>query len=262
MVVCRLVTPCRSRVVMMGGLDEDGCFQRITARFRSPLLRFVDFLYFVFSLVSHCRLFPLCAGLLYRTSNLQPMSLPDKRPDNDIFLLSKDETGERVYRAVWDEFYTWEQRNCLTMLHGLHQPVLLPEPLPSDDLSESDGDPLHSELNEYRDWFTIEIHDAPGSILDVDLLPLKLKLLDEGISPYPSYAACTPASSNTQCDKNFRDKASFTPFSDDPMFKKGDYLSLFNSFAWQTDFWDPDSTFSCSPFCVPSHPSSRRNDIP
>ena len=180
------------------------------------------------------------------------MSLP--ADNNDVYLLSKEETAYQVYRTTWSEFYDWEQDYCRRTLQGLQQPVSYPVELPSDELSEADTDPLdESELNESTDWFTFEIHDAQGFVSDVDLLPLRTKTQGEGISPYPSYVTCTPSSSNKQHLRNFRDKLSFTPFADDPMFRKDDYLSLFNSLAWQTDFWDPDSMFSISSCSLLDH---------
>jgi hypothetical protein len=71
-------------------------------------------------------------------------------------------------------------------------------------------------LNEYTEWFTFESCDQQQSVYYEDALPLQLKLQEEIISPYPSYSACTPSSTNAQYPKGFMERAPFTPFSDDP----------------------------------------------
>jgi histone-lysine N-methyltransferase EZH2 len=154
------------------------------------------------------------------------------------FLLAKEETGYQVYKSLWKEFYDWERQHCFQTIQGLEQPTKYPEELPPEDSSDSDSLDL---LNEYTEWFTFETRDRHRSVNYEDGLPLKVKLEEEGNFPYPSYTACTPSSSNAQYPKNFMEKAPFIPFADNPTFRKNKYLSLFNSFGWQTDFWDPDS---------------------
>lgn len=160
-------------------------------------------------------------------------------------LLAKDseETAYQVYKGLWNDFYDWERDYCRLTLQGLEKPAVCSEDFP---LAETSGDEvgLFDSLNEFTEWFTV---DESGY---EDALPLQLLLQEEGVAPHSSYSSCTPSSANAHLPKNFMDKASFTPFSDEPRFKTDKYLSLFNTFGWQTDFWDPDSMFFSFPFSL------------
>jgi hypothetical protein len=153
---------------------------------------------------------------------------------DDDFLLEKGETAYHVYKAVWKEFYNWEQVYCLQLILGLSKPEATSEILAIEDLSVY---PRKSDQN--SECFFVENWDVHMSSMDE--LPLQVILLEETLHPYPHYTSCSPGSINVQCPKNLLWTASFNPFADDERFEVLNYLSKFCTFGWQTDFWDPDS---------------------
>jgi len=159
-------------------------------------------------------------------------TIPDGANEN--FLLAKEETAFQVYRSLWKDFYEWDRQFCRQTLQGLQVEQPAEHEFPEFPSECSVNSHSFDSLNEYTEWFTIECCDEHYE----DALPLKLKLQEELFRPYSPYSTCTPSSANAQYHK---EKALFTPFSDDPEFKKNTYLSLFSSFGWQTEFWDPDS---------------------
>jgi len=170
-------------------------------------------------------------------TSANPDDATEKADSDEDFLLAKEETAFQVYKALWKDFYSWDQQFCRQTLQRLQVEQLaefeFPE-FPSECSVNSDS---FNSSNEYTEWFIFECCDEHFE----DALPLKLKLQEERFRPYSSYSTCTPSSTNAQNPKIFMEKAPFTPFSDDSEFKKNKYLSLFSSFGWQTEFWDPDS---------------------
>ncbi len=218
----------------MVNVDEWFCLSGDLTSLRSSELRDYDFH------LIRMFLFPLSEYTHASGSpDETPISLDTVETNENLdedFLLEKGETAYHVYKAVWKEFYNWEQVYCLQLILELSKPETSFEVLSIEDPS------VYSRKSDQNsEWFFVENWDVQMSLVSVDELPLQVLLLEEIFNPYPHYTACTPASINVQCPKNLLWTASFNPFADDERFEVLNYLSKFYTFGWQTDFWDPDS---------------------
>jgi len=157
---------------------------------------------------------------------------------DDDFLLEKGETAYRVYKGLWQEFYAWEHDHSRQSILGLSRTEASFGDLPCE-LDHI----FNYKTDECTEWFTVERWDCQNSAFSVDQIPIQLDVVEEGISPHPRYTACTPSSTSILYPVNFLWTAPFVPYSDDEKFPLEEYLLHFKTFGWQTDFWDPDSSW-------------------
>ncbi|KAG6889607.1 hypothetical protein C0995_016133 [Termitomyces sp. Mi166 len=147
-----------------------------------------------------------------------------------------------VYRAVWNEFYTWEKDYCDNQIDGCERPVGHPSPgLPN----HVDHVPPEFHLKPPKDGslehFTVEHFDAFKNPERYSTMycPDTIKDARQPCG-YPRYEFCTPAAHNEVKVDPHGGALAFIPYADDEEFKIDEYLSHVHRVSWQSDFPDPD----------------------
>ena len=152
----------------------------------------------------------------------------------------------QTYRAVWDQFYEWEQESCKADIAGLAVDV------PGDDasgLSFRDEENLDFEFMtpgegssdamevDYSDSFSFTIHNLEMSSAITSTCSEKRLKHDPAC---PRYFACTPTDGNITHTENFN-IARFIAHDGEPGFDVYEYMELKpESLKWQDSWVDPD----------------------
>ncbi|KAG6819847.1 hypothetical protein H0H93_008050 [Arthromyces matolae] len=146
----------------------------------------------------------------------------------------------QVYKETWDAFYRWEEEYCRKLIQDCHRPT--------SNMSHAREDDMDSPALEFQfkppfkenvEYFTVEDFDSSGNSVRYSTMTCLVKL--EGRQDgSPPYEFCTLASRSVREVNVHAGSLPFLPYADDIKFNVDSYLSLFESFSWQTDFPDPD----------------------
>lgn len=156
-------------------------------------------------------------------ASLPDPPLPGHSPVNSV---SESTTAlvQTIFRAVWNEFYDWEQKYSQEAINSLAGPI--PTKMARNSIVEivNKNLELTNENNAFSEDSTII--EAP-----------KLKF-----SPYPTYEACTPLSGNIWKGDD-SPHMPFVPYADEPNFKHVEYSLAYDDFDWQNGNRDPDRQY-------------------
>lgn len=167
------------------------------------------------------------------------------------------------YQEVWNEFYDWEQSECLHII----------ESISLEAHSEADGEAHpHSQRRPLRSDYEFTLPDLPTSrpsdIGLYDTMRITVYTAGNGrkrmtddvdiflaqeLEPLSSYEACTPSTvsiGSAWYTTNEDETILFEPFADDPKFDFWEFAGEFGWFDWlvhemcegsKIDIRDPDS---------------------
>ncbi|KAG6864268.1 hypothetical protein C0991_010986, partial [Blastosporella zonata] len=155
---------------------------------------------------------------------------------------SRRKDALEVYRTIWNEFYySWEKDYCRIVIQTCGRPAES-DPASESDINLDESAPLELILDTddaELEYFTVEQFDAFENsecystwfCSDVD---------DSRIHGHPRYQSSSIGSHSYIAPDLCTHPLPFIPFSDDVNFGVEDHGNMFEQFAWQTDFPDPD----------------------
>lgn len=162
----------------------------------------------------------------------------------------KEETTSRTratFRAVWTEFYEWQQNHARETIRSLAGAAGSSQPAPSARASS----PLGAEeaklgtLLDVTDTEAVTVWDyANSTSIRVSFETVEVTSTLQSTALYES---CAPISRNIFHGDDPSDMP-FMPYADDPTFDHSAYNEEYDAFAWQTRQMDPDCE-SHSSFC-------------
>lgn len=206
-----------------------------------------------------------------------PVSYGDSDDDDTVTLIDESQTSGRrtfaqqLYKDVWDEFFTWEVQNNQHSISGLAATASIESRdfvLSQADLV-ADWDPTviiwrgsyRSDLSvqarpqaamddEPAETWAISDYSTDGRVVDsviVKPMTKNFRFHSMALPPHPRYHACSLASRSVLVPERWDSikVTAFIPYADDPDFNVLTYLDWYDSFAWQTEFSDPDG-LSCT----------------
>ncbi len=157
-----------------------------------------------------------------------------------------------AYREAWHEFYRWEEPYCENTLTSLRAPlqtesaaILASYGRFLEDTSSADNGleevmQLDSPVASPSPSITISSTDLDGHESEYDQGEvMSLGLLSIAPFAYPKYESCTPAVRSIFHRRGQRELG-FIPYADEPNFHSLIYAGLYDTFAWQTSWYDVD----------------------
>lgn len=166
------------------------------------------------------------------SSETQEDTEPNESDIKDLFY--------NVLSTTWNDFYDWEEEDCLRTLASLAAPEVAQAILPPElsDLEETNADLYGLSLGD----------DTPPGEVVIDVsMP---------ITPYPLYES-GPLASRGVMNGDDPEYMSFLSYADDPNFRADKYMEDHHyRFAWQWKIADPDCEhlrLSCAQFLRSAH---------
>jgi hypothetical protein len=124
-----------------------------------------------------------------------------------------------VFRTVWNEYYAWEQEYSRKAISSLAKP------LPTKTERASIVKTVNKNVGRMQ-----KFKELRGSSTNIEALK---------VSPYPTYEACAPTSSNIWRGDD-SPHMPFVPYADDPDFDQIEHSMAYDDFEWQNGNRDPD----------------------
>lgn len=165
------------------------------------------------------------------------------------------------YCEAWHEFYNWEVPYCLNILNTVQVPSTSSKLASYDRLLED----VSCTFNGWEDSMEVDNSDSeasPSSSLTISSIDLDRR--DYGpdhakvvsISPevvsigtisiasfaYPKYESCTPAIRSISHHRSVQ-VLEFIPYADEAGFSGIPYARLYDTFMWQTSWYDVDCEY-------------------
>jgi hypothetical protein len=148
----------------------------------------------------------------------------------------------RVYKMVWQNFYTWEQDHCRRTLHSLAR---VPSLSRIDTGIESSGSSSHyssitaTSISTTSEDESFTVHDYTQDPHKVSTVSVETINVVPHFKGCPPYEMCTPVSRNVHVGDDFEDMP-FLPLADDPTFDHLLHAADYPRFEWQLPIRDPD----------------------
>ncbi|KII91368.1 hypothetical protein PLICRDRAFT_51533 [Plicaturopsis crispa FD-325 SS-3] len=137
---------------------------------------------------------------------------------------------ESVFRAVWNEFYAWEDAYCRTAVaaHARKRGAARTSTACTPSFVHSDVGVL---IEDATDIIDTRYYSEEGVLEGSARIPVHTLELD-GFTPHAPYEFCTPSSRNILVGDD-SDDMNFIPYADDPKFDIATLNSHYESFSWQ-----------------------------
>lgn len=155
-----------------------------------------------------------------------------------------------TYRDVWNDFYEWEQEESRRLIKSLCRPkpdanTVVKGKGKSNALADEDAITPHSLTRNWTDksslqtiYSTDEVTSIHEQLVDIEFPEICIEA--PPMTPSPVYEACAPIARNMFTGDDPENLAFFPYAANDKQFNLADYLSQYDSFAWQKRNIDPD----------------------
>jgi histone-lysine N-methyltransferase EZH2 len=144
-----------------------------------------------------------------------------------------------VYKATWQDFYTWENDHCRQTLLSLARNIPRSTGIEASGFSgrDSSAAATNTEKTTEDDGFTV--HDYSSDTPKVSSLFVETVHVTPPFKACPPYEICTPASRNIYVGDDFEEMP-FIQLADDPTFNHLLHTADYARFEWQLSNRDPD----------------------
>ncbi|KAI0919131.1 hypothetical protein AcV5_002125 [Taiwanofungus camphoratus] len=164
------------------------------------------------------------------------------------------DTITAVYRAVWNDFYSWEPEGCRQIIDTL-----------------AVMSPGLSEVAFFENLFHPHPHSEDDVVVDESMSGLSITAFDldhnyqltlictehilPRFEPHPKYEACTPSARTIKSDEIYTSPAQgvelvhtlgFIQYAGELGFDERDYAMQYKAFAWQCNSCDSDCQFQAA----------------